>query len=190
MTSILVIGLGNPGTEYEATRHNVGFTVVEELSRRWKKPFSPGTGEYLATRARVEEKQLVLVKPLTYMNNSGLAVAEALERYEASPEQIIVVADDFALPLGRLRLRPGGSDGGHNGLYSIIYHLQSDEFPRLRCGIGQQEPPRASDAADFVLSPFGPEEVDTVREMIGRAADAVMEFALAGIERAMNRCNM
>lgn len=189
MEPIAVVGLGNPGTEYEETRHNVGFRVVDALSERWKKPFKPGKGEYLFARTEVDAHEVLLVKPLTYMNNSGNAVVDVLERFSVPLSSLLVVLDDFVLPLGILRLRPDGSDGGHNGLYSIIYQIQGDQFPRLRCGIGDAEAPSRISRAEFVLSQFGPDERGTVRVMIDRAADAVTEFVTAGLASAMNKYN-
>jgi peptidyl-tRNA hydrolase, PTH1 family len=186
---IVVVGLGNPGTEYEATRHNVGFDVVTTLAARWKKPFRPGRGDYQTARASIGGKQVVLVKPLTYMNNSGLAVEEVLARENAGPGSLLVVVDDIALPLGTLRIRHSGSDGGHNGLYSIIYQLGTDAFPRLRCGVGPAVKPPKAGMPDFVLSRFEPGERATAEAMITRAADAVTEAIASGIATAMNVFN-
>ncbi|MBX2990280.1 MAG: aminoacyl-tRNA hydrolase [Bacteroidetes bacterium] len=187
--SIIVVGLGNPGFEYEDTRHNVGFMVVEEVSVRLGSMWKPGKGEYLFTTAIVDGKQVVLVKPLTYMNNSGSAVVEVLERFPARIENVLVVVDDLALELGTIRIRAKGSDGGHNGLRSLIYYLNSNEFPRIRCGIQQKEKPPKRDVADFVLSPFESDRRDEVEMMIRNAADAVEEFFRSGIERTMNLYN-
>ena len=189
MAPVVVVGLGNPGTEYEATRHNVGFRVVDTLAGRWKKAFKPGKGDYLVARAEIAGHAVVLVKPLTYLNNSGAAVMDVLKRWEAGIESLLVILDDIALPLGSLRLRARGSDGGHNGLYSIIYQLQSDEVARLRCGVGQEELPRKGMMADFVLSSFTEAERKAVDTMIVSAADAATEFIAGGIARAMNRFN-
>lgn len=131
----------------------------------------------------------VLAKPMTYMNNSGIAVVELLNHYNTSQNELLVVNDDFALPLGTTRIRVKGSDGGHNGLYSIIYHLNSNEFARARCGIGKETVPARDEMAEFVLSPFEVEEQSTAREMIQRAADIAMAFAELGPERTMNRFN-
>ena len=190
MGSTLVVGLGNPGPEYAGTRHNVGFMVADELSRRLNLRFTPGKGEFwFAVDGRGDERMLV-VKPVTYMNRSGSAVVEALEQFCLSAAEVVVVVDDFALPLGTLRLRPGGSDGGHNGLASIIYSLQTDEFPRIRCGIRKEVMPPKELTADFVLSPFEPDERGAVEAMVGRAADAVQEIQRSGLERAMGIFNV
>jgi PTH1 family peptidyl-tRNA hydrolase len=186
---IAVVGLGNPGTEYDETRHNVGFKVLDALSWRWKKKFKAGKGEYLVARAELSGQEVFLIKPLTFMNNSGIAVADAIGRLSIPLSSMLVVVDDFALPLGTLRMRPAGSDGGHHGLYSVIYQLQSEEFPRLRCGIGRAEAPPGEAMAEFVLSRFDPNEVETVREMVERAGDAVSEFVRAGVSEAMSKYN-
>jgi PTH1 family peptidyl-tRNA hydrolase len=185
----IVVGLGNPGSEFDGTRHNVGFIVIDELCRRLGKSLKGGRGNYSYATARAGETELVIVKPLTYMNNSGLAVLEVLENMRAALQNIVVVADDFALPLGTLRIRPRGSDGGHNGLRSIIYHLNSGEFARIRCGIGRSEMPPKHLLSEFVLSAFDRDELRAAKEMTLCAADAVMELATWGIARAMNKFN-
>ncbi len=189
MEPVVVVGLGNPGTEYEATRHNVGFAVVDTLSARWKKPFRAARGEYVIARASVSGRPVALVKPVTDMNNCGLAVEEVLAREEARPGSILVVVDDIALPLGTLRIRHGGSDGGHNGLYSIIYQIGTDAFPRLRCGVGPAVRPPKEAMAGFVLSRFDRDERPTAEAMIARAADAVTDLVGSGIAAAMNVYN-
>lgn len=189
MDPIIVVGLGNPGTEYEWTRHNVGFKVIDELARRFKTPIRAGRGEYLIASRGISGKEVVLVKPLTYMNNSGTAVSELLETYHVRLSELMLVADDFALPLGTIRVRAKGSDGGHNGLSSVIYHLNTNEFARIRCGIRRKVMPPKERMAEFVLSTFEQEEQETVKVMIAEAADAVVEFATTGIARTMNRFN-
>lgn len=189
MEKVLVAGLGNPGDEYAGTRHNIGFRVADELCRRIKGRFLRGGNEYLLARASVDPVNLVLMKPLTYMNNSGTAIAEALSAYNVPVEQMIVVVDDFALPLGRLRIRGKGSDGGHNGLTSVIHALGTEDFARLRCGIGRDPMPSKSTMRTFVLSSFEKDEISDVEKMIVRAADAALEFARTGLASAMNRYN-
>ncbi len=189
MEPIVVVGLGNPGSEYDGTRHNVGFEVVDELIQRFNVRLRAGRGEYMIASYPVGDKALILVKPLTYMNNSGTAVAELLTMYGTSLSGLIVVADDLALPLGTTRVRKTGSDGGHNGLGSIIYQLNSNEFVRIRCGIRREAMPAKGGTIEFVLSPFDREERVAAKKMIGRAADAVVEFATSGIELTMNKFN-
>jgi len=187
--TLLVIGLGNPGQEYANSRHNLGFMVADELSRKLRIQFRPGRGDFWFARAVNNEMATVLVKPVTYMNRSGTAVVEALDQFAARPEDVIVVLDDFALPLGTLRIRPSGSDGGHNGLASVIYHLLTDEVVRVRCGIRREVMPPKESSADFVLAPFEPDEEVLVRPMVERAADAVLEVQRSGLERAMGIYN-
>ena len=186
---MLVVGLGNPGWEYEKTRHNVGFRVIDELCARFRKELSPGKGDYAFALASAGGKDIVLVKPLTFMNNSGVAVVDALEKFGMSVGELLVVSDDFALPLGTLRLREAGSDGGHNGLSSVIYQLGTEQFARLRCGIGKESAPAGEERAEFVLAPFDDEELAAVTAMIPRAADGVIECVTAGIARAMTKVN-
>jgi PTH1 family peptidyl-tRNA hydrolase len=182
----IVVGLGNPGSRYAKTRHNVGWMVLERLADR--AGWSGGGKERDAARVvwgRYEGLDLELVKPLTFMNESGVAVRKVLARRHAPLEDLLVVADDFALPFGRLRLREAGSAGGHNGLRSIIGELDSQKFARLRVGIG--EPSRA--AVDHVLSTFRAEERGDLELVIDAAADAVVAWAREGASRAANRWN-
>jgi PTH1 family peptidyl-tRNA hydrolase len=191
---IVLVGLGNPGEAYEGTRHNIGFAVIDELARRFNIALKAGAGEYVMGQYRTTGHEVILSKPLTYMNNSGAAVAELLERARVTPAELMVIADDLAIPLGTVRVRAKGGDGGHNGLFSIIYQLQSNGFPRCRCGIGREAMPPREKISEFVLSPFDEEEEDAAKEMISRAGDAAMDFATNpegahGIGRTMNRFN-
>jgi peptidyl-tRNA hydrolase, PTH1 family len=188
-TPLLVVGLGNPGSAYRQTRHNVGFMVVDELCVRRKIDMRPGRGDYWWGEICTGDRDIVLIKPVTFMNNSGVAVVDAMDATGCTLDNLFVISDDFALPLGRLRLRKCGSDGGHNGLASIIYQLQSDAFARLRCGIGQTEMPAGQEMATFVLSRFSPEEEEPAKQMITRAADAVEEVCRTGIDTGMNLYN-
>jgi peptidyl-tRNA hydrolase, PTH1 family len=185
VASILVVGLGNPGSEYAGTRHNAGFMVVEELARRARVRFRPGKGDFWYAPTSSSEGDVILVEPATYMNQSGTAVVEALDQFALTVSDMIVVVDDFALPLGSLRIRPGGTDGGHNGLASTIYQLSTEEFARLRCGIRKEVMPPKELTAEFVLTQFDVAERPTVETMVGRAADAIQELQRSGIERAM-----
>ncbi len=183
----LIFGLGNPGREYERTRHNVGFQVLDILARRHGATFSSHKFRALAARIRVDGEDALLVKPLTYMNLSGEAVGPIVRFYKVPLEEILVVYDDLDLPFGVLRMRPKGGSGGHKGMKSIIQHLGTSDFPRLRVGIGR--PPGRMDPADYVLSPFSPaeeEEMAVVREL---AADVVELWIREGLERAMERAN-
>lgn len=190
MDPIIIVGLGNPGFEYEDTRHNVGFKVADALGRKLKKKFKPGRGEYLIASASVGGKQVAIIKPLTMMNNSGVAVAEVVDEFGVSLQNLLVVVDDFAIPLGAIRVRKEGSDGGHNGLASLIYQLNSNEFVRIRCGIKKETMPPKSMRAAFVLSPFERDEIPVVEEMTARASDTALEIVQSGFPRAMNKFNM
>lgn len=183
----IVVGLGNPGRRYQGTRHNIGFAVADEVARRRQAEFESGRGETLTARCGRGPDAVLVVKPLTMMNLSGEAVATVAGFYKVDPAAILVAADDVNLALGRLRLRARGSAGGHNGFKSIIGCLGTDEFPRLRVGVGRGDPRR--DLADHVLARFDDDERDEVERAIARAADAVETFLAEGIEAAMNRHN-
>lgn len=183
----IVVGLGNPGRRYQGTRHNIGFAVADEVARRGQAVFESGRGETLTARIGRGPAALLVVKPLTMMNLSGEAVAAVAGFYKVDPSAMLVAADDVNLPLGRLRLRAGGTAGGHNGLKSIIGCLGTEEFPRLRVGVGRGDPRR--DLADHVLAVFDGDEREEVDRAIARAADAVETFLAEGIEAAMNRYN-
>lgn len=189
MEPAVIVGLGNPGDEYSETRHNVGFMVLEYLRARCGGRRRAGKGEFYEARCLIDGRNVLLIWPTTYMNNSGLALQEVLEAHPLPLENALIVYDDFALPLGTLRMRPNGSDGGHNGLGSIIYQIQTEEIPRLRCGIGRAEMPPKAAMADFVLSPFEKDEEQQLRDMIVRASDAIVSFTTEGIARAMTQCN-
>ncbi|MDI6765844.1 MAG: aminoacyl-tRNA hydrolase [Bacteroidota bacterium] len=185
-----IIGLGNPGYEYENTRHNLGFAVVNSVAEKLNLRFIGGRECYISGIKEVGGARIILVKPLSYMNNSGIIVKEFLETYHINLNQALVVIDDFNLPLGTIRIRERGSSGGHNGLYSIIYHLQSEDIPRLRCGIASEWMPKRKDAlADFVLSPFIDEEIEVVQQMIIKARDASIVAATENFQTAINRFN-
>jgi PTH1 family peptidyl-tRNA hydrolase len=189
----LILGLGNPGEEYRDTRHNVGFRVVEELARRWEVSVDRLECNALTGRAAAGEGEssidVLLVKPQTYMNRSGYAARCFAERYELEPAAVLVVYDEINLPLGKLRVRRGGSPAGHRGLESIIEHLRSAEVPRLRLGVAQETKVEGEDLAGFVLGPFAAEEREIVEEMIRRAADACEVWARDGVEVAMRGFN-
>ena len=184
----LIVGLGNPGRKYRDTRHNVGFAVVDEVARRQDVVFESAPAEALMARARrLGADGTLLLKPLTFMNLSGFAVSEVARYFRVALPDVLVVADDVSLPLGRLRARPRGSDGGHKGYRSLIEQFGTADFPRLRVGVGRGDPRR--DLADHVLAGFDPEERAEAGEAIGRAADAIELFVADGIEAVMNRFN-
>ena len=175
----IIVGLGNPGSEYIHTRHNIGFDIVDAVAAHSNIEFDAGRGEFAVAYGKIQGIDFALVKPLTYMNNSGIAVREVLDAFAVSSENLLVVVDDFQIPLGTLRLRRRGSSGGHNGLYSIIYHLQSENFPRLRFGIASDCMPKQKSArANFVLSHFAGEELSTVKNGIITARDKILKIIL------------
>ena len=183
---LLVVGLGNPGREYERTRHNAGWLVLDELARRhdgsWRSKFSGSLAE-----VRLGELRLGLLKPETYMNESGRSVGAAVRFFKVEPEQVLVVHDDVDLEPGRLQARAGGGLAGHNGLRSLAQHLGSQDFLRLRIGVGRPGRGDPRSVADWVLSPFAPEE--DAEALISRAADAAETIALDGLEAAQQRYN-
>jgi peptidyl-tRNA hydrolase, PTH1 family len=179
-----VVGLGNPGSEYARTRHNLGFEVVDELARRWKVTLKKWKS--VADAAVVKDRGVVLAEPRTFMNLSGQAVQALMAFYRIQPADVLVVVDEVQLPLGKVRLRPSGSAGGHNGLKSVIEHI-GDEFPRLRIGVDRGD--RTRDLSDRVLSRFPPPEWQVVERSVKRAADAVEAFVDEGVLVAMNRFN-
>jgi PTH1 family peptidyl-tRNA hydrolase len=183
----IVIGIGNPGVDYEGTRHNIGFRVCDELASRGKVSFSKAPYPAKVAEVQVKNAILSLVKPLTYVNLTGELVGPLKSQHgELDPETLMVVVDDADLPLGRIRIRAKGSSGGHNGLKSIIEHLGGDNFPRLRVGIGRQS---GAPLREHVLSPFDKAEQPVVDEVTRRAADAVTCWALSGITVCMNQFN-
>lgn len=183
----LVVGLGNPGSQYEGSRHNVGFMVIDLLARRRGIRVAQRRFHALLGQGEISGEQVLLAKPITYMNRSGYAVRAIAGWYGVGLSDILVVVDDMALEPGRIRVRPKGSDGGHNGLKSVIALLGSQEFPRLRVGIGRPGP--AEDAVSYVLGWFAGEELPVMSQAFGRAADAVEVWVASGIDEAMNRFN-
>ena len=183
---LVCVGLGNPGCCYAETRHNLGFMVLDalagDLEVRWKEE----KGFYFTAEGTIGDAPFRMVKPTTYMNRVGMSVREVMERYAVPPDRILVVVDDVNLPLGRLRLRRKGSAGGHNGLASIIAQVGSEDFPRLRLGIGM---PEADDLIEYVLGAFDEAEWPTVREAIDRAVEGIRRFVSEGPDAAMNFCN-
>jgi peptidyl-tRNA hydrolase, PTH1 family len=183
---LLVAGLGNPGREYERTRHNAGWLVVDELARRhdgsWRSKFSGSLAE-----VRLGDKRLALLKPETYMNESGRSVAAAKRFFKVDPDALLVVHDDVDLEPGRLQARSGGGLAGHNGLRSLVQDLGTQDFLRLRIGVGRPGRGDPRSVSDWVLAPFAPDE--DVDALVGRAADAVEAIAAEGLEAAQTRFN-
>jgi PTH1 family peptidyl-tRNA hydrolase len=182
---LVVLGLGNPGDAYRGTRHNLGKEIVSSLGEELGLRARPGRGDY--QYARDDSRDVLLVVPTIYMNISGRAAAQVLEHFGAAVSDLLAVCDDFALPLGSLRIRRQGSDGGHNGLASIIGDLGSEDFPRLRVGVGPV--PAGVLWTDFVLSRFERSEEEQAAEAVSTAREAVLAIAAVGVERAQNLYN-
>ena len=179
-----MIGLGNPGAEYEGTRHNLGYMVVDRVAKLKKMEFKPGRGKYWESKDR--SGSLLLMKPTTFMNDSGLAVNEVMERYGFPASKLMVIYDDLDLPLGSVRIRKRGGAGGHHGMESIIYHLNSEDIPRIRLGIDDDN---RSDDVDFVLSRFEESQLDDVEKTVNYAAEGALEFIYNNISKSMNKYN-
>ncbi len=186
--SWLLVCLGNPGDKYENTRHNVGFMVADEMAERQSKPIQRLKFKALTNVLDISGERVLVMKPITYMNLSGEAVRQAADFYKIPPERVLVVSDDTALPVGRLRIRVKGSAGGHNGLKNIIQHLGTDQFPRLRVGVGEKPYPDY-DMADWVLGKFSGEDKKKIDASVKRAADAVACILSEGIDRGMGKFN-
>lgn len=183
----LIVGLGNPGSRYAATRHNIGFDLIAELARRHSAGSLREKFQAEVAEATIAGEKVLLMCPLTFMNLSGQAVQPAKDFYKIENSEVLVACDDFALPVGKLRLRAKGSSGGQKGLEDIIRRFGSDDFPRLRIGIGPVPP--GWDAANFVLGKFSKEEAATMAEVVKRAADAVAVWIRDGLAKAMNQYN-
>ena len=183
----IIVGLGNPGRKYERTRHNAGFMAIDELAGLLRVELTQEKHHALIGRARMGPEEAVLAKPQTYMNESGKAVGAILRSAYAAVPDLIVLHDELDLPLGAVKIKTGGGHGGHNGLRSIIEHLGTADFIRIRIGIGRPEP--GIDPADYVLSPFLGEERQAAPEIMARAAEAARAIVVEGPARAMNTVN-
>ena len=184
----ILVCLGNPGDAYENTRHNVGFAAADALGERLNKPIQRLKFKALTNLVEYGGAKVLIMKPTTYMNLSGDAIREACQFYKLPPERVLVVCDDVSLPVGKLRLRRSGTAGGHNGLRSIIGQLHSDQFPRVKIGVGQKPHPDY-DMADWVLGKFSKEDRKTIDATIERALDAIECTFSRGIDQAMSRYN-
>ena len=186
--AFLIVGLGNPGAQYVGTRHNMGFRTVDLFAAQHNIEFDRKEKLYWSGLGNIGTHDVVLLKPRTYMNLSGNAVLSMCTRYGFKPPQIIVISDDFCLPLGRLRIRNSGGSGGHNGLNSIISVLGVNNFVRVRLGVGAPDTD-GGDPIDFVLGTFRPEEYEPINELISRASEAISYIIECGPDAAMNKFN-
>ena len=186
--SWMLVCLGNPGDQYENTRHNVGFMVADQLGERYRLPIQKLKFKALTNVFTISGEKVLVMKPVTYMNLSGEAVRPAADFYKIPPEHIIVISDDTALDVGKLRIRKGGSAGGHNGLKSIIQHLGTDQFPRIRVGVGKKPHPDY-DLADWVLGRFTKEQGEALEQACSHCDDIVRLFVAGRLDEAMNRYN-
>lgn len=183
----IIVGLGNSGTKYEGTRHNAGFMAADCLAEKLGVKIDRIKFKSLVTSCTLGDKKVLLMKPSTYMNNSGVAVVEAMSFYKVPPENVIVVFDDISLDIGKMRIRRKGSDGGHNGIKNIIYLSGSDQFPRIKLGVGHK--PEKWDLADWVLSRFSSEEYKAMEETAKKACDALELMVSGNTDKAMNLYN-
>ncbi len=184
----IIVGLGNPGAKYETTRHNMGFITIDYLSREYNIPVNRLGFKSLYGQGMIGGEKVLLVKPQTFMNLSGQTVKEIVDFYKVSHDKLIVIYDEISLPLGKLRIRPSGSAGGHNGMKNIIYLLEDDKFPRIRVGIGMPENPHI-DIADHVLGKVSADEGKILTETIKSAAKAAEIIIKDGVTTAMNKLN-
>lgn len=186
--SMIVAGLGNPGSKYVYTRHNAGFLAIDYISQKLNFDCKRLRFKALCGEATVGDTRILFMKPETYMNNSGLAIREASEFYKIPPEKILVICDDVSLPVGTVRIRAKGSDGGQKGLRSITEHLGTDKFPRVKIGVGQKPSPEW-ELADWVLSTFSDDDKKKVFDAFSRVNDAVSYIAIGDIGAAQSKCN-
>jgi PTH1 family peptidyl-tRNA hydrolase len=183
----VLVGLGNPGEQYQNSRHNIGFAVIDELARKHRARFTLKRCRSLVARTKIGGRGVLLAKPLTFVNLSGTAVGCLIRWMKVEPSDLLVVLDDVNLPFGKVRIRPRGSDGGHKGLRSIIEHVSSEEFPRLRVGVGSDTLPH--DLTDFVLGTFTEDETDEIPAVVETCCRAAETLVIKGTDCAMNEFN-
>lgn len=184
---LFIIGLGNPGTKFKGTRHNIGFEVIERLAQEYHINVDRKKHQAFVGQGTIKGEKVILIKPQTYMNLSGQAIADVLKFYKETPDKVIVIYDDTSLDIGRLRIRQRGSAGGHNGIKNIIAHFKSQEFDRIKVGVGEKPP--GYDLADYVLSRFGTTEIKTMKKSVELAAKACVMMIDEGSDKAMNIYN-
>lgn len=183
----LIIGLGNHGNRYRNNRHNIGFMAVDRLAQSWGLSITKKQSRSLIASHKLGEQRIILAKPQTFMNESGRSAQALLSYHKISPERMMIIFDDLDLPLGTIRMRPSGGTGGHRGMRSIQGLIRSQEYPRMRLGIGR--PPGRMDPADYVLQDFGMDELEILSPTLDRAVECLLRYIEDGIEEAMNGCN-
>ena len=179
----IIFGIGNPGIRYEYTRHNAGFLLLDYFAQIKGLSFAETTGEYFEALGKISDLDYALIKPVTYVNNSGIAARQVVDKYNLAPKDFLVVCDDTNLDNNVLRVRLSGSDGGHNGLSSIIYHLITDQFPRIRIGIGSN--PVDEDLADYVLAEFSKKELEEIQTTFNKGVQLIEEFIIGGSKKML-----
>ena len=180
----VIFGLGNPESRYNFTRHNIGFQIIDLFTKKNKISLSPGKGDFYFCKSAINGSEFLVVKPTTYMNRSGLAAFDICDDFKVSPENFLVITDDVHLQTGKLRIRKAGGDGGHNGLKSIIYHLQTDQFPRLRFGVGKEFD--EGEMADYVLSKFDTDTLSEIEPVLQTTVSLLEEFIIGGTQAMLN----
>ncbi|MDF2487205.1 MAG: pth [Herbinix sp.] len=186
-TMYILVGLGNPTAKYQATRHNIGWDAITRISDEYRIPMDNKRHKAICGKGHIDGQKVILAQPMTYMNLSGESVRELVDFYKVTPEEVIVIYDDISLEVGQLRIRKKGSAGGHNGIKSIISHLGTDEFPRIKVGVGDK--PKDWDLADYVLSRFAKEENEVIRGALKDTMDACKMIVNGEIDAAMNQYN-
>ncbi|MBK9331564.1 MAG: aminoacyl-tRNA hydrolase [Ignavibacteria bacterium] len=185
----LIVGLGNPGVNYEYTRHNIGFIILDHFAENRKVNFKAGRGDWYESSFKVNCEEVFLLKPYTFMNNSGSAVTEFCEFHEIKQNDVLVIYDDFQLQLGTIRVRKKGSDGGHNGISDIMYRMNTNEIPRMRVGIGNEEVLNKDEFIDFVLSNFSKDEFKILKKLMPEFEKCIISFITEEIKVTMNNFN-
>jgi len=180
----LIVGIGNPGNKYKFTRHNIGFQIIDSFTEKNKLQFIPSNSDYWYAESTFESFHFILIKPTTYVNNSGLIVLELIEKFNLTEKEVLVIVDDINIALGQLRIRKSGGDGGHNGLKSIIYNLKSDKFPRIRIGIAN--PSKDEVLSDYVLSNFTKEEIEIINKNSSLIIKLIESFIIGGTSQMLN----
>jgi PTH1 family peptidyl-tRNA hydrolase len=178
-----VLGIGNPGLQYAGTRHNIGFSILDYFASKWKLSFSPSKKDYYSAGGTIDASRFLFVKPTTYVNLSGIAAKQIVDEYGINLEDLLIVCDDINLNLGKIRLRKSGGDGGHNGIQSLIYHFESDQFPRLRFGVGSDF--KDGLMSDYVLEKFNDDEAKIIEPQIKFASEIIENFVIGGTKQML-----